>query len=129
MTHAEAILSEASFLADMENAIVVATAVDMSQNSDCPYCEYTANAISFVGYLRDYSKLKTRISQMCGRIDRGLVLGNSIIELHIRANDIRNRLKAIWPCRECILRFNPTHKDRFCGRKLKTGDKQWTKRM
>ena len=128
ITQADAIFAEADLLAGLQNGLVVTRAVQESKriNPGCHFCtcNYQGHASAFRGWLHDYSLVKINISQEQRRLENGGDEGNRnwLMKLEHDAERLRNCLSSIWPCPSCILQFNPTGKDHFCGEILDKTD-------
>lgn len=110
MITVEDILSEVHHSADLQNGRVIDLAFRM-RNFHCAQCQYPQNAKRFDELLFSYVHLKRR-AQILSRGDDYLhtfsTLDRPPGDLNLRLFVARNKLKKIWPCPDCMKRFNPT---------------------
>ena len=119
MTAINALLAEVGELVASENGEVVAEAF-MSANVRCDKCNYPENHDEFTTRHRAYAEARVEhqrlkrsreIWEMEHRhwtIMRNRVDPNDLATRYWSVRRLRRYLKQIWPCVDCIKRFNPT---------------------
>lgn len=115
---ATAIERDAAELANARNADVISLAFRQA-NVSCPNCNFPKNCGEFRSLLWTYTEAKIRLHRI-EKIDRWPFhrwdswrwRTDRAIEADIEqvANYTRHLLRNIWPCQDCIERYNPTGK-------------------
>jgi hypothetical protein len=114
-----AIKQDAANLADEQNGSVISLAFRRA-SVHCPSCAFPENVADFKSQLRDYTELRqaehrARKSYWCSFYRYGTLYQRytSPAILGCRADELRRRLEKIWPCQDCITRYNPTGKIKY----------------
>lgn len=118
---ADEILTSVQQAADLRNLDVMRLAW-RRVGIRCANCNFPENAERFIIFLQQYVDARLNQHHAIRRWDRDAEDGVSscrtyqaIVEWTDKANILRRHLIAIWPCEECVLRFNPTYKSMFRG--------------
>lgn len=86
----------------------------------CPNCDYPQNAVQFDRDLGYYIHYKIKMHYHLSRYDPHLWSSREPSDRHyslffnaeVEAERLRYNLRLIWPCEDCMRRFNPTGKYR-----------------
>ena len=116
------IKQDAATSANAFNADVISAAFKRA-NVSCPNCDFPKNCGEFRSLLYDYTDAKIQLHRI-NRLERwswerlnhwtgALPSAKQRIALEQTENYSRDLLRAIWPCQDCIERFNPTGKIKY----------------
>ena len=113
MSISEEILVDVRHAASLRNLDVMRLAWQRV-GTRCPHCNFPENAGQFIRLLSDYIDARVNLTHARQRWDND---GSYtwVVRWMDRASVLRVSLTAMWPCEECILRFNPTFKSMFRG--------------
>lgn len=122
----DTMLADINTAADNENATVIGEAFRLASIT-CDHCKYPENAKSFHEWLINYVNLKMKGRRLhraflrtdwCGgRHVRPWMWEDEDDYLRVHHSLLRGRIKharamleMMWPCQECLERYNPTGK-------------------
>jgi len=109
------IFEEIDHVAALANGAIISQAF-RAASIHCPDCKYPENAGTFRWRIMDYNDAVKRFFRMKRAYDNAhysfswlAAKDLTLIECCERENKAERKvLKGIWPCEECIIRYNPT---------------------
>ncbi len=116
MTPLKALLKEVNRRVTANLHIVVFDALRQTSIL-CPNCDYPQNAERFRTALACYTHARCKVTHEQKKLDEIYGMGvinfprasSSLLRaLQINTGAIRKELESIWPCVECMKKFNPT---------------------